>query len=393
MKVLMVNKFLYPVGGCESYMFSLAKKLQEHGHEVEFFGLKNPKNIVGNKWNLYVDSYDDKKVFNPLSLVYNKKAKKLMLKILDEFKPDIVHMNNIYYHLSSSIVDACKLRKIPVFITIHDYQFVCPNHMLYRFDIDSICTECVEHKNTKYCVKHNCVKNSKLKSYLAHLEGKRLRKCRPYDYVSGFICPSEFIQNKLIEGGYPKEKMILIRNFISAAKNDKVPSKKNYILYFGRLSEEKGIKLLLEALPDNVKLVVAGTGPLADYVKSQNKENVEYVGFKSGSELRTLIEEALFSIYPSKWFENSPFSIIESISLCTPVVAAKAGGNVELIDDGVNGLLYKNNDANDLRAKIEYLINDRKVLEKMHQNCTKYKKVPNEEEYYQMIEKIYQKVL
>lgn len=390
MKILMVNKFLYPVGGCESYMFSLAKKLQEHGHEVEFFGLKNPKNIVGNKWNLYVDSYDEKKIFNPLSLVYNKKAKKLMLRILDEFKPDIVHMNNIYYHLSSSIVDACKLRKIPVFITIHDYQFVCPNHMLYRFDIDSICTECVKHKNTKYCVKHNCVKNSKLKSLLAHLEGKRLMKKRPYDNISGFICPSEFIKNKLVEGGYPKDKMITIRNFISAAKNEVVPKKKEYILYFGRLTEEKGIKLLIEALPEKAHLIIAGTGQLADYVKEQNKKNIEYVGFKSGQELRTLIEEALFSIYPSKWYENSPFSIIESISLCTPVVAANAGGNPELIDDQINGLLYKNNDANDLRSKIEYLLNNRKALEKMHNNCTKYKKVPNEEEYYQTIIKYYE---
>lgn len=393
MKVLMVNKFLRPVGGCESYMFGLANKFKEHGHEVEYFGLKNDQNTVGNSYNIYVDSYDDKKLFNPFILVYNKTAKKLMGEILDKYQPDIVQMNNIYYHLSSSIIDACKERKIPVVITIHDYQLVCPNHMLYRFDIDAPCTECVEKKNTKPCVAHKCVKNSKLKSYLAHLEGKRIRSKRPYDYVSAFVCPSQFILDKLVEGGYPKDKMLLMRNYISAAKNEKVPAKKDYVLYFGRLSDEKGIPLLLESLPKDVKLIIAGTGPLENLVKEHVGENIEYVGFKKGDELRKLIEEAKFSIYPSKWFENSPFSIIESISLCTPVLAASEGGNVELIDDKINGLLFKNNDPKDLGEKISYLYHNDDVLKEMYKNCLKYKKVPNEEEYFQAMIKKYEEFI
>ena len=160
----MVNKFLYRVGGCENYMFGLADSLKKNGHEVQYFGLKNEKNIVGNDFNLYVDSYDDKKIFNPLSIVYNKKAKKLMSKLLDLYKPDVVHMNNIYYHLTPSIIDACKEKGVPVVMTVHDYQLVCPNHMLYRFDINDVCEQCVKERSSKGCKQNKCIKNSKLKS-------------------------------------------------------------------------------------------------------------------------------------------------------------------------------------------------------------------------------------
>lgn len=390
MKILMVNKFLYKVGGCENYMFGLAEALEKNGHEIQYFGLKSPKNTVGNKFNIYVNSYDDLKIFNPFSLVYNKKAKKLMLKILDLYKPDLVHMNNIYYHLSSSIIDACKVKGVPVVMTIHDYQLVCPNHMLYRFDIDSVCEECVKNKNAKSCKRYKCVKNSKLKSILASMESNRIHKKKPYDYVSKFICPSQFIMDKLIEGGYDQNKMLLMRNFVNSSKCDSVPCKKDYALYFGRLSNEKGIELLIEAWPDNAKLVIAGTGPLQDKIKNINKPNVEYVGFTTGEPLTKLIKEAKFSIYPSKWFENCPLSIIESISLCTPVVAANAGGNPELIDDKTNGLLYKNNDAVDLKNKIEYLLTNPTVLQKMYKNCLDYKRVPNINEYYNNIIKEYE---
>ena len=388
----MVNKFLYRVGGCENYMFGLADSLKKNGHEVQYFGLKNEKNIVGNDFNLYVESYDDKKIFNPLSIVYNKKAKKLMGKLLDSYKPDVVHMNNIYYHLTPSIIDACKEKGVPVVMTVHDYQLVCPNHMLYRFDINDVCEQCVKERNSKGCKQNKCIKNSKLKSILGAMEFNRNHKNHPYDYVSYFLCPSEFIKNKLIDGGYDANKTILMRNFISSVKANEVPNKKDYALFFGRLSNEKGIELLLEAWPENRELVIAGTGPLEDEVRKVNKPYIKQLGFISGEGLQTLIKEAKFSIYPSKWFENCPLSIIESISFCTPVVAANAGGNPELIDDKVNGLLYENNNPKDLREKIEYLFDNESVLNDMIKNCLSYKRVPTIDEYYNEIIKLYSKL-
>ena len=381
MKILFVNKFLYSVGGCENYMIELAKMLKENGHEIQFFGLSNQKNILSNDYGIYVKSYDDKKIFNPFTLVYNKNAAKKISKVLDLYKPDIVHINNITYHLTSSIVDACKKKNVPVVMTIHDPQLVCPNHMLYRFDVDAVCNECLDKKSFKPCLEHKCMKNSILKSYLGYRESVYTHKNKPYEYVSKFICPSEFIQSKLIEGGYPKEQTVVMRNFSLVKNSNEEPNKKDYVLFFGRLSPEKGIDVLLKAIPENIKLVIAGTGPLVDMVRNANKENIEYVGFKSGEELKKLIKEAKFSIYPSKWCENCPLSIFESITYGTPVLAANQGGNIELIDDGINGLLYENANVEDLRTKIEYLYNNESLLKQMYQNCKKYKRVPSKEEY------------
>lgn len=393
MKILMVNKFLYKVGGCENYMLGLGEMLKENGNEVQYFGLFSEKNIVFNDYNIYVKSYDDKKVLNPFSLIYNKNAYKKMIKIIKEYKPDIVHMNNISYHLTSSIIDACKHQKVPVVMTIHDPQLVCPNHMLYRYDNKEICNKCITENNFKNCLKYKCIKGSKLKSFLGYKESVRTHKKLSYNYISKLICPSCFISDKLIDGGYSEKKIEVLRNYASIEKNKVIPIKKDYILFFGRLSEEKGIQLLLNALPDNLKLIVAGNGPLLNELKKNNKKNVEFVGFKSGVELRELISGAMFSVYPSKWYENCPLSIFESISLCTPVIASNCGGNPELIDDKKTGLLYKNNDIDDLKMKIEYLTANKDVLNNMYLNCLKYERVPNKFDYYKEIMKIYEEVI
>ncbi len=393
MKILMVNKFLYKVGGCENYMFGLGDILIQKGHEVQYFGLYSEKNIGTNEMSLYVKNYDEKKLINPFSLLYNREAYKKMLKLLDLYAPDIVHMNNISYHLTSSIIDACKKRNIPVVMTIHDPQLICPNHMLYRYDTKKICNECVKTQDFKKCLKYKCIKGSTLKSYLGYRESVRTHSKKAYDYISKLICPSEFIRNKLIEGGYSEEQIIVLRNYSSKKRSVETIDKKDYILFFGRLSEEKGIDLLLEALPDNIKLVIAGTGPLSDKVSSLTKSNVKYVGFKTGIELEKLISEALFSVYPSKWYENCPLSIFESINLCTPVIAANCGGNIELIDNNINGLLYENCNAEDLKSKINYLYNNPDILKNMQENCLNYNKVPSQDDYYNKLINLYEKVL
>ena len=390
MKILFVNKFLYTVGGCENYMIELAKTLNEQGHETQFFGCDSEKKTLSNEFGIYVKSYDDKKIFNPFTLVYNKKAGKQLSKLLDLYKPDIVHMNNISYHLTSSVIDACKKKKVPVVMTVHDPQLVCPNHMLYRFDTKEICDECIQKKSFKPCLEHKCLKGSFLKSYLGYKESIRTHKLDSYSYISKLICPSEFIQSKLIAGGYSKEQTMVLRNFSNVQKSDKKISKQDYVLFFGRLSEEKGIDVLLKAMPDDIKLIIAGTGPLADMIKKVNKSNISYVGFKSGDELKKLIQGARFSIYPSKWYENCPLSIFESITLGTPVIAANQGGNVELIDDGINGVLYENCNVEDLNSKITALYNNSPLLEKMYANCANYKRVPSKEEYYHQIMSLYE---
>lgn len=362
----MVNKYLYTVGGAEIYMFSIGNKLMEEGHEVQYFGLANKKNTAGNQWNILVKAYKDKKIFNPYSLIYSRSAKKKMKKLIKLYQPDVVHMNNITFDLTSSIVDACKEQKVPVIMTVHDPQLLCCNHMFYRLFEGQKCLECLDG-NFKHCLHHKCLKNSKLKSYLAYKESLYTHQSHVYDYISYFVSPSSFLKNKFIEGGYPESKCIHLCNPLGKDfKSESVPEKKDYILYHGRISKEKGLDVLLQALPDDIHLIIAGTGPLVNQLPV--RENVEYVGFQSGENLIKLIKEARFTIYPSVWYENCPISILESISLGTPVIGSRMGGIPELIDDGKTGLLFESENVEELRKKIKELYNS-PSYEGMLQEC------------------------
>jgi glycosyltransferase involved in cell wall biosynthesis len=366
MKILIVNKFLYPVGGAENYIFSLGKKLEKQANEVQYFGLKNSKNIVSNKWDILVDSYDDKNIVNPYTLIYSSSAKRQMVKLIKLFRPDIVHMNNISFHLTSSIIDACKEFNVPVVMTIHDPQLVCPNHRFYDGE-NHTCTECLDRK-FQHCIEKKCIKNSRVKSAIACFESQMTHRKKKYDYISFYVSPSHFLQHFLVQGGYPAEKCLFLQNFVEEFNCVNLPKpKSDYFIFYGRLSEEKGLQLLLEALPDNIKLIIAGVGPLVGLIPE--KQNINYVGFQSGEKLYHLIEQAKASICPSKWFENCPLSVMESISLGTPVIGANQGGIPELIEDKKTGLLFKPDDAADLRDKIMKIANDPVYSSELASNC------------------------
>ena len=135
MKILMVNKFLYPRGGSESYMLKLSEELKSQGHEVEYFGMIDVQNTVGNSLGLYTTNMDFhskgiQRFLYPFKIIYSREAYKKIGKVLDNFKPDIVHMNNINFQLTPSIIYAIKKRNIPLVQTVHDYQMICPNHLL-----------------------------------------------------------------------------------------------------------------------------------------------------------------------------------------------------------------------------------------------------------------------
>lgn len=174
MKILMVNKYLYVVGGAEKYMFSLGDELKKQGHEVQYFGISSPKNIAGNDWNITAKCYENSLVqkINLHSMVYSKSAKKSMDRLLDLYKPDIVHLNNINYQLTPSIIYSAKERNIPVVWTLHDCQLVCPSHRMYLEKQSKICTACFDGDFSN-CIKNKCIGNSYIKSMIGCAESKR----------------------------------------------------------------------------------------------------------------------------------------------------------------------------------------------------------------------------
>lgn len=390
MKILLVNKFLYPVGGAETYMIELGTELSALGHDVQYFGLENGNNTVGNRFHIYAEDYRRKKFQNPFALIYSRKIKKQMTELLGQFQPDVVHFNNISYDLTSSVIDACKDENIPCVMTMHDPQLVCPNHRLYIESKAKICEECL-HKGFGACIKNRCIKGSLLKSVIGYLEAQKNRKKGCYDFLSAYICPSLFMQEKLSQGGYDRNKMVVFRNFSDCKRNQTVCKKGKYALYFGRLGEEKGIRLLLNSLPEEGELLIAGRGPLEEEVRQNPK--VRYVGFQSGEALKKLIEEARFTVYPSIWYENSPFSVIESMSYGTPVLGTNLAGIAELVADNETGLLFENKNSRDLKAKMQLLFSDDDLIERLSKNCLQKKLVPTLREYAEKMTEIYLDVI
>ena len=373
MKILMVNKFLYPRGGAETYILKIANYLKGQGHEVQFFGMFSKKNIVGNDAEQYTKEMDFhtskmKRLLYPFKIIYSFEAKRKIKKIINDFKPDVIHLNNINFQLTPSIIDVAYKMKIPVVQTVHDYQMICPNHLLYNKN--GICEKCINGSKWN-CTKYNCIHGSKVKSIIGSIEAILYTKILgTYKKVSKYICPSSFLESKLLQASdIYKSKTLVLQNYIELDQESK-EKKEDYVLFFGRLSEEKGLKIFIEVckkLPD-IKFKIAGTGDLENLCENASP-NIEYVGFKSGKNLKNLIAKAQFSVYPSIWYENCPFSILESESLGTPVITANYGGMKEMVEDGKTGILIDKITVNGLQQAITDLYNNKSKIEEMSKHC------------------------
>ena len=375
MRILFVNKYLYPCGGAEIYMFKLGEYLKSLGHQIEYFGMNDERNIVGNSLEIYTENMefkgDSKRIVNPLRLIYSKDARKKISTLMNHFHPDIVHINNINYQITPSIIFEIKKHKVPIVQTVHDSQIACPNHRLYIESKKKVCTKCI-NGNYKQCIKHRCIHGSLLQSVLGACEAYLYHLTKVYDLIDLYITPSKFIQNILVVNGIDKNKTKVMYNFAEEKmiSIDKVHNK-SYVLYFGRLSVEKGIQTLIDVckeLPD-INFVFAGEGPLKSEL--QNIKNISYVGFKNGDELNELIMNATCSVYPSEWYENCPLSVIESIMLGTPVVGSDMGGINELIRNSYTGKIYKAGDKSALKLAIQELWYRENELKFLKENCLK----------------------
>ena len=362
MKVLLINKFLHPKGGAETYVFNLGKYLQQHGHEVQYFGMEHEGRCVGNNVNAYTTDMDFhnggmlSKLTYPVKTIYSAEARRQIRKVLDDFQPDVCHINNFNYQLTPSIIlEIVKWRKeakkdCRIIFTAHDYQLVCPNHMCNNPNTHENCEKCL-NGNFFNCTKGKCIHGSTAKSFIGTLEASFWKINGVYQYVDKMICCSEFLKKKMDMNPVFAKKTVALHNFIDRPEW-KETEKKDYILYFGRFSEEKGIKTLIQAageLPE-YQFVFAGTGPLSDEISKVS--NIRNVGFKTGIELETLIREARLSIYPSEWYENCPFSVMESQMYGTPVLGADIGGIPELIKTGKTGELFESGNKEELKKRI-----------------------------------------
>ena len=377
MKILMVNKFLYPKGGAETYVLKLGQLLEDRGHQVAWFGLANERNVVGNPADMFVSDLDFSKgvlknLHAPFRMIYCAEARRKLRKLLDVFQPDVVHLNNIQFHLTPSVIlETEKYRQesgksVRIIYTAHDYQLICPSHGLFD-GRHQVCEKCLRGQYL-HCLTGKCIKKSYAKSFLGMLDGYVWKHSRAYDGIDHIICPSAFLKSKLDTQPRFREKTVVIHNFAERIPAVEV-QKEDYVLEFGHLSRDKGTLTLLEAarrLPD-VQFVFAGFGPALDQM--EDIPNAAYVGFKTGEELRNLIRCAAVSVYPSEWYENCPFSVIESQICGTPVIGSRIGGIPELIQEGVTGELFAPGNVDSLQEALKKVFFTPGLAEQYSKNC------------------------
>lgn len=384
MKILLANKFYYRRGGDCIYTLGLEQILKEHGNEVSIFAMDYPENI-DSPWKKYFPSNMSKlKAFTrPFG---DAEVKTKFSQLLNDFKPDVVHLNNIHTQLSPVIAEIAHHKGIRVVWTLHDSKLVCPCYTCQRDG--KWCEECFTDKTA--VIIHRCMPGSFPGAIIGFLEQKKWNKERLEACTDLFLPPSHFMADVCIKGGYSKEKFIVLCNFIDVNKVQNPSFEKgDYYCYLGRVTSVKGIKTLCKAaaqLP--FKLVVIGGGDLENelqYTYSANS-NIEFIGQKDWNEFRPILEGAKFMVLPAEWSENNPLTVIESQSLGTPVLGARIGGIPELIEENVSGMTFESGNVEDLKARIELMWNTSFDYKKIAANAVKRY---SSEAYYEQLMKYY----
>lgn len=393
-RVLIVNKFYYARGGDCVCTLNLEKLLNAQGWEVAVYAMKYPENL-SSEWSSYFAeeiSFSGgvgEKVRAAKRLLGYGDIKASFKKILEDFKPSIVHLQNIHSYLSPIIAKMAKDCGCRVVWTLHDYKLLCPSYSCLRDG--KPCELCFTDKSN--VIKYRCMKNSMVASVLGYMEAVKWNKDWLERYVDAFVCPSAFMAQKMAQGGFDKTKLHVICNFLDpiklqVLKEQQAQREKTY-LYIGRLSHEKGVGTLLEVaktLP--FKLKIAGGGPLSEQFKEEYKGygQIEFLGHQNAEQVSKLLSQATFAVVPSEWYENNPLSVIESLCAGTPVVGANIGGIPELIDNGDTGYIFESENSAQLRECIENAFSQQWDYDKIKMlSLCRF----SQEKHYALLEKVY----
>jgi glycosyltransferase involved in cell wall biosynthesis len=369
-RILHVNKFLYRRGGAEAYMLDLAELQRAEGHQVEFFAMRHPDNLPASFGDLF-PSYVEFETAPPSiadkaraagRMLWSTSAARGMEQVLRAFRPDVVHLHNIYHQLSPSILRPAGRARVPTVMTLHDYKLACPT---YRFlDTHGICEACLPRRFWNPALRR-CNRGSLAASTLSGVELTVHTFAGAYGPVHRFACPSRFLEAKMRAGRVYPERLRWVPNYVdaSAIATKSVPG--GNVVYAGRLSEEKGVDVLLEALAraPELRADVVGDGPARDSLAGLApslgvEDRVRFRGRLAAADVHEAMREAAVVVLPSRWYENMPITVLESFAAGVPVVASALGGMPELIEDGVDGILVPPDDPLALASALRSLVSD-----------------------------------
>ncbi len=404
MKVLAANKYYFVKGGAERYFFELARILEERGHSVVPFAMRHEQNEESPHADLFVshESFDGgagplDRVRAAARVIYSLEARRKIAALVDRTRPDVAHLHNIAHQLSPSILVGLRAKGVPVVQTLHDYKLVCPNYQMFVHG--KTCERCRRWLYYRACV-HRCMRGSLAQSALVCAEAYIHKLLGTYSKnVDLFIAPSQQLRERMVRHGVDPDQIVHLPYSIALDGYEPRYDSDGYAIYVGRLSIGKGLETLLSALgrARDVRFKVIGSGPLADDLEAraarEGLTNVEFVGYRTGADLKSIVAGARFVVVPSECFENSPLTVYEAFAMGKPVVGSTIGGIPELVPEGEAGLLFEPGDDEALAARLVELWNDPDRSREMGRAGRK--RVESEygpERHYERIRSIYERV-
>ncbi|RKT78460.1 glycosyltransferase involved in cell wall biosynthesis [Terracoccus luteus] len=349
MRILHVNKYLYRRGGAEGYMLDVARLQREAGHEVELFGMQHPENPAGLP---LADTFPGLVELEPAPeglrakaaaaarMLWSTSSRSGLSEAIRRFRPDVVHLHNVYHQLSPSVLHAVRDAGLPSVMTLHDYKLACPSYQM--LDHGKPCDACVTGSPVQ-AARRRCKDGSLTASTLLAVESTLHRATRAYAPVTALVCPSEFLAGVMRQAGVFPERLHVVPHFVAPSDAALPASPGLGFVFGGRLSHEKGVDTLVRAvgLAPDVHLDVAGDGPERAALEALAAQcapgRVRFHGRIARDELETLMRGSLAGVVPSRWYENQPMTVLESMGAGVPVVATTLGGLPELVRDGVDG--------------------------------------------------------
>jgi glycosyltransferase involved in cell wall biosynthesis len=404
MKILQVNNYHYVKGGADRVYLNTTELLKNNGHSVINFSSVDPANYPSAYSDYFISLNDIRKknvigkITGIKQYLYNEETCRKLRAVIKTERPDVAHLHLFYGGLTASLLKILKEYSIPIVQTVHDYRLLCPANAFLNKD-HKICEKC-RNKNFLQCSINRCLDNNIFYSSILTLEAyMRKYMFNPLKYIDHFIFVSKFSQDKHVEfNSHFKNKSSFLYNFTFIPDKMTFCNNRNHVLFFGRLSHEKGILTLLEAIKQtNLILRIAGAGPLQNYVEEYaNKyKNIIYVGYKSADELKNLINESSFIIVPSEWYENNPMTILEAFANGRPVIGSNTGGIPELIHNSKNGFLFESRNIRSLTEtlyKVDAIKNEE--YEKLSNNARAFaEKYFTADIHYLNLVNIYSKIM
>lgn len=368
MKVLFINKFFFPKGGAETVLFQERDYLIKHGHKVMDFSMRHPDNLSSEYSKYFVSNvdYHEKKrtLWNKakttINLIHNREAIRNISRMLSRERPQIAHLHNIYHQITPAVIPVLKKAGVKVVLTLHDFKLLCPSY--YMIADERMCNDC-KGRHFYHAALRRCKDASLSKSVLLAAEAYWHKLRKHYEMVDLFLAPSQHMESMMAQYRVERKKIALLPNGIDTAQYQPSYTDEDYILYFGRLSKEKGLDTLLSAhkgLDIKIPLRVVGSGPHKDTLQLKYPE-AEFTGYRSGSELKQLITGASFSVVPSECSENCSMAVLESMAYGKAVIGSNIGGIPEQIEDDKSGFLFEKGNAHDLGKKMLRLIQDKSL--------------------------------